>query len=184
MPFEPKLIEFLRGTVAEELKTFSTAKLEYYGFVILMQAIEVTGSLFDGKAYGDFSMCETRFEKGFVHLFPDSPYTGLWKTFFTQLRGPVVHQLRPGIDFTLTCERRTARSEHFTKDQNMQTVLVFEKLLEDFTGGLDRILAAIADGTLRGVVDASNLDGRYITTFEFDGSLRTDDGPGPLTAQP
>jgi hypothetical protein len=184
MPSEPTLIQFLRVTVAEELKSFSTAKLEYYGFVILMQAVEVTGSLFDGKAYGDFSMCETRFEKGFMHLFPDPPYVGLWKTFFTQLRGPVVHQLRPGFDFTLTCERKTARSEHFTKDQNMQTVLVFEKLLEDFTSGLDGILAKIQDGTLKGVVDASNLDGRYLTTIELTGSLRTDDGLGPLSAQP
>lgn len=183
MPFEPKLIEFLRDTVAKELPRFADAKLEYYGFTIIMQAIEVVGSIFDGKAASDYGMCEVRFQKGYEYLFPNPPYKGLWQSFFKELRGPVVHQMRPVFDYTLTCARRSTLEDHFTKDQKLQTILVFECLVQDFTEGLDRMINDLQNDQLKGIADESNLTGRYLETFDAN-NLRTDSGPGPLSAQP
>lgn len=145
-----------------------------------MQGIEVAGSIFDGKPADDYGQCENRFKQGFCYLFPDPPYQGMWKTFFQQLRGPIVHQLRTGWDFTLTCEKKYARDKHFTDDKQMQIVLVLEVLIDDFRDGLDRMLKDIGNGTLKGKVDESKLDGRYMTTYGLGLDI-TNDG---LSARP
>ena len=184
MPFEPKLIEFLRETVAAQLYAFPKAELEYYGFLTIMQGIEVAGSIFDGEPADDYGQCENRFEKGFCYLFPNAPYNGEWKSFFQQLRGPIVHQLRPGWDFTLTCERKYPRDKHFTKDMQMQTVLVLEVFIDDFRAGLDRIMEEINNGTLKGKVDESKPDGRHIITYGLDDGGKLDLTNDGLSARP
>ena len=179
MPFEPELLPFLRDTVAKELRDFSKAGLEYYGFTILCNAIEATGSFFDGKAYVDHGESRNRFQKGFEHLFPDEPYQGQWVLFFEQLRGPLVHQLRPGHDFTLSCERKTSKSDHFQRDKKGQIVLIYEKFCEDFEQGLVDLAQKIESNALKGVIHEERLTGRYIETFG-SGSVSV----GGLSAQP
>lgn len=167
--FEPGLLEFLRNTVAEQLMEFPKCGLEYYGFSIVMQCIEVTGSLFDTKTIDDFGECENRFQKGFEFLFPNPPYKGQWKTFFTELRGPLIHQMRPAWDFTLTRESKTPSQMHFHRDQQGQTILVFEELVRGLKEGLDRLIRQIADAKLSEKIDATKLKGRHIIVYSVVG---------------
>lgn len=159
------LLSFLRYTVAEELRKFPKEELEYYAFLIIMQAIEVTGSLFDTKSIDEYGECENRFKNGFEYLFPEGDYAGKWKMFFEQLRGPIVHQLRPRWDFTLSCERKLGREKHFQQDQQFHYILILEVLIDDLEAGFDRLIKESEDGLLDGKIDKTKLNYSHIITY-------------------
>ena len=185
MPFEPNILLFLRNTVAKDLLAFSTAGLEYYGFSILMQSVEVVGSIFDGKPQSDYGMCELRFQKGFECLFKNPPYKNCWNDFFADLRGPFVHQLRPGYKFTLGCARMgITQNSHFTKDRNSQTILVYESLVNDFKSGINQFAQDVFEDRYKGKINEAKLQGRYLLTFDLLTQQATSTVTAGLSAQP
>lgn len=185
MTSESNLLEFLRNTVARELSKFSNAELEFYGFSILLQAVEIAGSIFDGKSANDYKQCENRFKKGFKNIFRCPPYLGHSNKFFTDVRGPVVHQLRPGCTFTFTCLRMGAkREDHFKSDAKSQLILVYEVLVDDFAFGLDQMIKDLSAGKYKGIVDESNLNKRYFVTYDFPDRTPISSICGGLSAQP
>jgi hypothetical protein len=185
MSYAPTQIQFLRDTVVTELAKFPKCGLDYYGFIIVMQGIEVVGSLFDTALPSDYGQSRPRFQKGFEYLFPSPPYQGRWDDFFTELRGPLVHQLRPGWTFTLTRVSSGATlDDHFTRDARGQTILVFEKLLEDFAAGLDRLQADLDSGMVSERIDGDKRQWRYLVTLDFNCADLRANTHGPLSAQP
>lgn len=184
MNSDPNQVQFLQDTVLPELRKFTESDLEYYGFVIAMQVIEVVGSLFDTELLDEYGQAENRFQKGFEYLFPDPPYKGMWRDFFRDLRGPLVHQLRPGWTFTLSRESKNPKTDHFARDAQRQIVLIYETLVCDLGCGLTRLSEEIASGQLTGRIDSAKLSGRYLVTYNLCGSGgRTDTNRG-LSAQP
>lgn len=185
MSYAPTQLQFLRETVVPELAQFPKCGLDYYGFIILMQGIEVVGSLFDTALPSDYGQSCPRFQKGFEYLFPDQPYLGRWHDFFTELRGPLVHQLRPGWKFTLTrMSSGASLADHFTTDARGQTILVFEKLLTDFSDGLDQLKKDLDSGVVSERIDGDKKQWRYLVTLDFNCADLRADTHGPLSAQP
>ena len=84
----------------------------------------------------------------------------------------MIHQLRPAWDFTLASETRVPREFHFQRDKQMQTILVFEKMVEEFETGLKGIADSIENGILSEEIDVSKLQGRYITIYSLPQELQ------------
>jgi hypothetical protein len=93
------LPEFIENLLLSDLQKMISEKLRYYAFSIICQGIEIMGAGLDGYDLTDYSLCEQRFTNALKTFFKDIRYRNNQAKFFTLLRGPLIHQLRPGDGF-------------------------------------------------------------------------------------
>ena len=108
------LHKFIEELLIPDLRKMIDNQLHYYAFSIICQAAEVMGSAFDQKELSDFGESKTRFKNGLKQFFKDPRYKNQQAKFFEGLRGPLIHQLRPGEAFLLDRRLRTRSTSRTT----------------------------------------------------------------------
>lgn len=128
-------IEFTEKLLIPELKIMITSGLHYYAFPVICQATEYMGGVYDQNKVDKFGESETRFKVALKNLYRDRRYGNNQARLFSSLRGPFIHQLRPGGDIYIASELKdTIHKDNHLKltDDGTKMIIVIEKLLEDF----------------------------------------------------
>jgi hypothetical protein len=134
------LPEFIEAILIPDLEKMVANHLHYYAFSLICQGVEVMGSVFDGRNLDDHELSCTRFKNGLSHFFKGPKYLNNQTKFFSYLRGPLVHQLRPGEGFVLA----SASKDNINPEQHLEdngagaTVLIIEPFLADFKAAFAR----------------------------------------------
>jgi len=127
-------IEFLDELLLPDLDRMVKERLHYYAFAIICQGIELLGAAKDELALGTYEQSDARFTWALAELFKDQRYRNNQTKFFKFLRGPLVHQLRPGDGFIIASveKDKIAESRHLTAHECGATILIIEPFLNDF----------------------------------------------------
>jgi hypothetical protein len=85
------------------------------------------------KNFNDFGQSDTRFNNALSNLFRNQWYKNNSDWLFKNLRGPLIHQYRPGDPILLTsyCKNKVDLNLHLT-DVDGKKVFVLERLFSDF----------------------------------------------------
>ncbi|HEY5704786.1 MAG TPA: hypothetical protein VIS96_04350 [Terrimicrobiaceae bacterium] len=135
------LKRFIEDLVIPDLHKMIECQLHYYAFSVICQAIEVLGSIYDQKSLDDYGASETRFDNAITNLFRDKRYREKQELFYSFLRGPLIHQLRPGAGLFLASEQkdRIKQDNHLEKHVDSGSViLVIERFLADFIDAFEK----------------------------------------------
>jgi hypothetical protein len=140
------LPDFIEKLVIPDLKKMLDQQLHYYAFSVICQAIEIMGAALDSEDLAENGMSEQRFGNSLTHYFKDDRYRQNQKKFFTVLRGPLIHQLRPGEGFFLASETKDKIKPdyHLEKHETGTTILIIEPFLKDFIGAFETFKMKIA----------------------------------------
>ena len=162
---------FIADLLIPDLKKMVDNQLHYYAFAIICQGVEIMGASLDNEPLEKSGLSETRFRNGITHFFRDDRYRANQTKFFSVLRGPLIHQLRPGEGFLLASVRKdnVKPEAHFTKQGAGVTLLLIEVFLEDFVQ---------AYSTFRLKLEKKSLQepARFTNPFLFVSELSTDIG--------
>ncbi len=141
------LPEFIEQLVIPDLDKMAAQQLHYYAFSVICQAIEVMGASIDNSDLGDFALCEQRFTNALAEFFKDQRYRNNQKKFFQVLRGPLIHQLRPGDGFFLASEIKDNidPARHLEHHESGATLLIIEPFLQDFKHAFARFKRHLAE---------------------------------------
>jgi hypothetical protein len=144
---EYTLPEFIEQLLIPDLERMEAQQLHYYAFSIVCQAIEVMGAATDNSSLEDFSLSERRFTNALATFFKDRRYANNQSKFFKMLRGPLIHQLRPGDGFLLASEAKDNinPAKHLEGHESGATLLIFESFLEDFKQAFRRFKQYLTD---------------------------------------
>lgn len=128
------LPDFIEQLLIPDLEKMAQHQLHYYAFSAICQGIEIMGAAIDGNALEDFSLSEQRFTNSLATFFKDIRYKNNQGKFFSVLRGPLIHQLRPGDGFYLASEvKDNIKAEcHLTTQKSGATLLIIEPFIRDF----------------------------------------------------
>jgi hypothetical protein len=173
--------EYLRKILCADLVCICEKGFPFYAYGILCQGIELVGALFDTKNSFDVKgFSEERFARGVKEIYAHPRYAKCKKDLFEQLRGSLIHQMRPGGRFMLG-SKMTGASEasHLSATHDGRIVLVIEVLIEDFRKRLDVILAE--GSKWQGMMDKTKLIGSFLM---IDEPLKTDEPTSGLAATP
>ncbi|PCJ27890.1 MAG: hypothetical protein COA97_02845 [Flavobacteriales bacterium] len=158
--------EFINKVLIDGVDKMIAQGFEYYAFVIICQGIEVLGSFYDSEEIDKYGESKTRFKAGLKNLFKNSFYKQNQDFLFKQLRGNMIHKLRPGKEIILTSHNisKTPLEYHLKKDEEGRRILVIEQFFEDFKGACAKLLTKIE-------LDKDNLDKdkqdvNYLNIFE------------------
>ncbi len=179
--------DFIEKFVLPDLQKMIDEELHYYAFGIICQAIEVMGSIFDNKDLDDYGASKTRFKNAITKLFRDKRYREKQKLFFSVLRGPLIHQLRPGPNLFLSSERKDKiqRKHHLKTDKVGRTMLVIEQFHQDL---LDAFKTFCREAEDRSKVYIEKLEVPFVcvthTSPEMDTSWWSKDRESLLTVTP
>lgn len=144
------LKEFIEQVLIPDLHKMIDHQLHYYAFSVICQAIEVMGSIYDQKNLEDCGASETRFNNAIDNLFRDKRYREKRKIFYSFLRGPLIHQLRPGEGVYISSEKKDniLRSNHLKNDvKSGALILVIEQFFSDFINAYEIMKAVLAKRT-------------------------------------
>ena len=125
-------------TIIEDINRLISHKLDFNAFIIIVLGIEYLGNFADEKDFTEFKQSETRFKNG-LDYFKDQRYHNNKDLLFKQLRGPLIHQYRPGNDIMLTsvCKQNAPIGDHF-KTSSGKIIFVLEAFYEDFNVAIKR----------------------------------------------
>lgn len=115
-------------------------KQDFQAFIILSIGIEFLGSFIDSGDFNDFGLSKSRFTNSIEHWFTNKWYKSNKTWMFENLRGPLIHQYRPGPNILLTskCKNNVEISRHLEKS-NDKIIFVLEQLFEDFKNACKKI---------------------------------------------
>lgn len=176
------LKEFIEQVVIPDLRKMINHQLHYYAFSVICQAIEVMGSIYDQKNLEDYGASETRFNNAIDNLFRDKRYREKRKIFYSFLRGPLIHQLRPGEGVFISSEKKDniLRANHLNNDiKSGALILVIEQFFSDFIDAYNIMKAELAKRT---DLDNRKIEQDYIAVMainpphpmtEWDGDSNT-----------
>jgi hypothetical protein len=165
------LIEFIEKLLIPDLVKMAEQQFHYYAFAIICQGIEILGASVDVEPLEKNGMSEQRFKNGLKHFFKDDRYRQNQTKFFTLLRGPLIHQLRPGDGFLLAsvCKDNIRPESHLEKNKDGVTVLIIEPFLDDFIKAFESFKNQIAKKNVQAPV-------RFTDTFLVVSELSSDFG--------
>ena len=128
------LPDFIDYLLIPDLEKMAQHQLHYYAFSAICQGIEIMGAAIDEKPLEEFSLSEQRFTNSLATFFKDTRYKNNQSKFFSVLRGPLIHQLRPGDGFYLASEvKDNIKPEcHLTTQETGATLLIIEPFIRDF----------------------------------------------------
>lgn len=142
------------------------AGFPYYAYGILCQGIELVGALFDTKNSFDVKgLSEDRFERGVKEIYSNQKYNRCKKDLYEQLRGSLIHQVRPGERFMLGSTKTGALAiNHLSETTEGKIVLVIEVLIEDFK---NRLTVILKEGSKwQGMMDKTKLGIEFLMVDE------------------
>jgi len=126
-------------TIINDVQIMINKKIDFNAFIIITLGIEYLGNFSDEKDFTEFKQSETRFKNG-LDYFKNIWYKNNKDLLFKELRGPLIHQYRPGDKIRLTsyCKQNAPLQDHLKKDNLENRILVLEKFFEDFKEAVDR----------------------------------------------
>jgi hypothetical protein len=127
------MLDFFEQLLIPDLQKMVDQQLHYYAFAVICEGIELLGAGFDDDPLGENGKSEGRFTNGLANFFK-ARYRQEQALFFKVLRGPLIHQLRPGKEFVLASEAKDKikRESHLTEQKDGSTILIVEVFLDDF----------------------------------------------------
>lgn len=155
------VVSFLQDLVIPDLQKMIDHQLHYYAFSVICQGVEVLGSVFDQKDIDDFGASESRFDNAITKLFP-KPYREKQKLFYSALRGPLVHQLRPGPGLLIASEKKDGiqKENHLLKhSESGSTILIIEQFYADFVAAFGKFRREVERGA---AVDKKKIEAPFI----------------------
>lgn len=163
------IISFIGDLLIPDLQKMIDQQLHYYAFAIICQGIEIMGAAFDSHALEDHGQSEARFKNGLRHFFADH-YRQNQTRFFSVLRGPLIHQLRPGEGFLLaSIKKDDIKAEaHLTKQGDGVTLLLIEVFLEHFIEAFESFKKQMGKNTLQTPERFKNV---FLVVAELDAAL-------------
>jgi len=119
--------------IIADLDSLISNKQDFIAFIIIALGIEFMGNFYDGKDFNDFGQSDTRFKNALSNLFKNKWYKNNSDWMFKNLRGPLIHQYRPGDTILLTsfCKNKAGLELHLTTVHEKR-VFVLEQLVIDF----------------------------------------------------
>ena len=155
------LRKFIDDMLIPDLQKMVDQQLHYYAFSIICQAIEVLGSVFDQESLDDYGQSEARFSNAVTNFFKDPRYKNQHTKLFKVLRGPFIHQLRPGEAFLLASSKKDDINpdNHLKKDSDGRTFLIIERFLSDFSVAVEKFKKTCDK---RKDLDVKKLDATFI----------------------
>ena len=165
------LERFIDELLIPDLRKMVDHQLHYYAFAIICQAIEVLGSVFDQEDFEDFSVSKTRFRNGLRKFFKDQRYKNNQSLFYKAMRGPLIHQLRPGESILLSSEAKdkTPRNWHLKKEaESGRVYMVIEQFLEDFEEAFARFKKEVDKHSY---LDSAKISSTFISVFHSSDEL-------------
>jgi hypothetical protein len=143
------MVSFIGDLVIPDLQKMVDQQLHYYAFAVICQGIEIMGAAFDSHALEDNGLSELRFKNGLKNFFGDH-YRQNQSKFFSVLRGPLIHQLRPGEGFLLASIKKDGvrADAHLTQQGDGVTLLLIEVFLEHFVRAFTAFRNRMAKNTL------------------------------------
>lgn len=147
---EYDLKKFLESFVLPDLQKMIDNELHYYAFSVICQAIEVLGGIYDQKSIDEYGESETRFDNALTKLFRDRRYKEKQALFFSVLRGPFIHQLRPGEGLFICSAKkdRIEDSNHLERHTESNCIiLVIERFYADFCQAFEKFKRELATRT-------------------------------------
>jgi hypothetical protein len=141
------LKSFIEMIVLPDLKKLIDQQLHYYAFGIICQLIEVMGSVFDHSDLDTPKLSEARFDNAIRNLFREKKYREKQNLFFSVLRGPLIHQLRPGPQLFLSSSTKDGieAKHHLAVDELGRTILVVEQFYEDLEDAFARFCRTLQE---------------------------------------
>lgn len=147
---------FIDEILVRELRQVVGAGFPYYAFSLLCQGVELVGALFDGDKFEKNGLSENRFKEGLKRIFGQPAYVNLSSVFYSDLRGGLIHQLRPGQAFCLASLKTGASPDmHLKRVVGDGRMLIIEQLIDDFADGVAGIWKNV--DKLKGQIYAAKL---------------------------
>lgn len=174
---------FIQDLLIPDLQKMIDHELHYYAFSIICQGIEVLGSVFDQKSIDDFGASESRFDNAITKLFPKN-YREKQSLFYSVLRGPLVHQLRPGPGLWIASEKKDGieKSNHLMKHSDSgSTILIIEQFYLDFVSAFEKFKREINKG---GSTDKKKVEVPFIAVSTISPPFAKSTQWWPDTPQP
>lgn len=135
------LKDFIEKFVIPDMRKMIEHELHYYAFAIICQGIEVLGSVYDQKNLDEHGLSEARFDNAIKNLFRDKRYREKKALFYSVLRGPLIHQLRPGKGLFISSAKKDQidPKNHLEKHaESGNAILVIEQFLADFADAFEK----------------------------------------------
>lgn len=117
----------------KDVEVLITEKKDFQGFIVISIGIEFLGAFFDSLSFSDFGQSKNRFTNALKKLFKNNWYRTNATWTFENLRGPLVHQYRPGFEILLTsyCKNGVDQTRHLQLE-DYKRIFVVEQLFDDF----------------------------------------------------
>ena len=144
------MVSFIGDLLIPDLQKMVDQQLHYYAFAVICQGIEIMGAAFDDYPLEENGQSENRFKNGLKNFFGDH-YPQNQAKFFSVLRGPLIHQLRPGEGFLLaSIKKDDVKAEgHLTEQRDGATLLLIEVFLEHFIKAFESFKNRMAKKSLQ-----------------------------------
>lgn len=97
--------KFINIFLIEEIKRLIENRFYFFAFILICLGIEYLGSFYDNKELEKEGQSKKRFKNGLRKLFKDEFYKRNQKWLFKNLRGNLIHQIRPSKEILLTSNR-------------------------------------------------------------------------------
>ncbi|REE07628.1 hypothetical protein DFQ09_1162 [Winogradskyella pacifica] len=153
--------------LTENIQEFINSKNDFQAFIILSIGIEFLGAFVDEKDFNEFGQSQNRFENSLKHWFNNKWYEQNRTWIYQNLRGPLVHQYRPGKEILLTskCKNNIDLEKHLTKS-NGKTIFVLEQLFADFKKACEKIDREMNND--KSPYKNTKMSEKYMTIYEFE----------------
>lgn len=134
----------------------------YFAFNLICQGIEFIGAFFDDKEFDQKGMSEQRFKKG-LKLFKNNFYKQNHQFLYKNLRGSLVHQIRPGHQLLLSSGENVNKAGLHLSVVNNNRVFVVEGLFDDFKNAVNRLKKMMEKRSPK--IDAEKINGCHLAIY-------------------
>ncbi len=155
------VIEYFEEFLIPDLQKMINAHLHHYAFIVICQGIEILGSCFDQKEFNNHKLSETRFRIGLKKLFKNIKYKNNQSKLYQVLRGPMIHQLRPGGTIYLCSKNKDKipSEYHLQLTNNKAIIFVIEEFFKDFQNAFSNFKKL---STSSGIINQNKIKETYI----------------------
>ncbi len=149
-----------------EMERMINNRDDFNAFILLSIGIEFIGSFTDSFEFDDFGKSKSRFENALDHWFSNKWYKNNKKWMFENLRGPLLHQYRPGNEIFLTSNvKKNVDLNMHLKEDSGKIIFVVEQLLEDFKDACEKMDFEFEKET--NPYQGSKMQEKYQTMYEI-----------------
>lgn len=141
--YNPK--EFIENVLIADIDKLIENGFEFFAFILICQGVEYLGNFFDDEKFEEYGKSEERFRNALKNLFNNSFYKNKQEWLFKNLRGNLIHQIRPSDEILLTSLRNGCPGEmHLKKEDTYnRTIFIIELFFEDFKKAIKKLFFEI-----------------------------------------